>query len=360
MTTFVLPTWTGFERPAAIEPVEEERLVRVDQRVAAAAREGLTRRPKRLPPWLFYDRTGSRLFDEITERPEYYLTRTESSILAAHAGEMVARAAGECRLRMLELGAGSAGKTRMLLRAALERQGTVEYEPLDVSASALDLARRGIERDMPGVTVLPRVTDYTDEDAQGFGRLLGSAHFTPAGIDFGLPVAGERRMVLYIGSSMGNFEPREARKLLRRVRAGLSKGDSLLLGVDLVKDRKVLLAAYDDFACVTADFNLNMLERLNRELNAEFPLDSFEHRAVWNEAESRIEMHLASRIAQRVSLGVLGFEVEFAEGETIHTESSYKYAPGQPETMLREAGFTQVERWTDERGWFAVCLGVAE
>jgi uncharacterized SAM-dependent methyltransferase len=140
------------------------------------------------------------------------------------------------------------------------------------------------------------------------------------------------------------------------VRAGLSKGDVLLLGVDLVKDRSLLLAAYDDFAGVTADFNLNMLVRLNRELGAEFPLDSFQHRATWNEEESRIEMHLESRVAQKVRIAALAMEVSFAQGETIHTECSYKYAPGQAEAMLRNAGFAGTKSWTDEQGWFNVCM----
>jgi dimethylhistidine N-methyltransferase len=179
----------------------------------------------------------------------------------------------------------------------------------------------------------------------------------------------ERRLILYIGSSIGNFEPREAARLLKRIRAGLEPGDALLLGVDLVKDEGTLLAAYNDFAGVTADFNLNLLARLNRELGADFDLESFEHRAVWNAAHSRIEMHLESRIAQRVRLPGLnssgldsnarGFEVSFEAGETIHTENSYKYRAGQTEAMLAAAGFSPVEAWRDEQGWFEVCLGQA-
>ncbi len=304
--------------------------------------EGLAARPKRLPPWLFYDEAGSRLFEAITELPEYYLTRTERGILAAHAGEMIARAAEGHRLRIAELGAGSADKTRLLLAAAVARQGTVLYEPVDVSASALEAARERIEREIAGVTVAPRVEDYTD-----------ALVLEPAG-------AGERRLVLYIGSSIGNFEPCEAERLLERVRAGLAPGDGLLLGVDLVKDEATLLAAYDDAAGVTAAFNLNLLARLNRELGAEFDLAEFEHRALWNGAESRIEMHLESRTAQRVRLAALDFEVEFRAAESIHTENSYKYRPGQPEVMLAAAGFAPVKSWTDARGWFAVCLGRVE
>jgi len=165
--------------------------------------------------------------------------------------------------------------------------------------------------------------------------------------------------VVYIGSSIGNFEPQQAVKLLRRLRAGLRTGDGLLLGVDLAKKDSILLAAYGDEAGVTAAFNRNLLVRLNRELDAEFDLESFEHCAVWNETKSRIEMHLKSREAQRVHLGALGLTVEFAAGESIHTENSYKYQPGQAEALLAEAGFRAEATWKDARGWFAVCLGRA-
>jgi dimethylhistidine N-methyltransferase len=354
MTTFAFPTFAGHiadrgaDELAAREPVIAEPVSEpiVDGQVAAAVRTGLNSSPKRLPPWLFYDKAGSRLFDEITERPEYYLTRTERGILASNADAMIAQAADGARLRITELGAGSADKTRILLKAAVARQGTVVYEPVDVSASALEAAKERIEREIPEVLVTPRVMDYTRRNGRG-------QHLEPT-------PAGERRLVLYIGSSIGNFEPREAMPLLQRVRAGLNSGDGLLLGVDLVKDEATLLAAYDDAAGVTADFNLNLLARLNRELGAEFPLDSFEHHAVWNSAESRIEMHLESRIAQKVSLSALDLEVEFAQGETIHTENSYKYRPGQAEVMLAASRFAAAGSWTDDRGWFSVCLGRAK
>ncbi len=361
MTTTTFPSFTEvLERIAAIEHVSIEQPItaqQIDGPVATAVREGLSASPKKLPPWLFYDRTGSRLFDEITERPEYYLTRTERGILAEHAKTLIERAADGRRLRITELGAGSAEKTRLLLNAAVAIQGKVTYEPLDVSASALELAKRGIESEIPEVTVCPKVMDYTQESWRPKRKIhLAQSREDHAGLEFDYLPLGERRLVLYIGSSIGNFEPHEAQRILRSVRAGLKKGDGLLLGVDLVKDRSDLLAAYDDFAGVTADFNLNMLTRLNRELGAEFTLDSFEHRAVWNEKESRIEMHLESRIAQKVLIAALNMEVSFAQSETIHTECSYKYAPGQGEAMLKQSGFAQTESWTDERGWFNVCL----
>jgi len=319
----------------------------IESPVASAAREGLSAVNKRLPPWLFYDHDGSRLFDQITQLPEYYLTRTEREIFSANAAEIVAQAAqangaGPARLRIAELGAGSADKTRLLLKAAVHRQGTLLYEPVDVSASALEAARERIEREIPGVQVTPRIMNYMH------------------GLDLQSSSPGERRMVLYIGSSIGNFEPHQASQILEIICAGLEPGDTLLLGVDLQKDEDILLAAYDDTAGVTARFNLNMVARLNRELRANFDLAAFAHRAVWNPAESRIEMHLESLAEQRVKLPALDLEVAFAAGERMHTENSYKYAPGQAESMLAAAGFAAESTWTDARGWFAVCLARAQ
>ena len=309
--------------------------------MAAAVTEGLLSRPKWLPSWLFYDAAGSRLFDQITELPEYYVTRTERAILNARAEEIIRRAAGRDALRIVELGAGSCEKTRLLLRAAVDRQDTVLYEPVDVSSSALEEAHERIEREISGVLVCPRVMDYTR--------------------DFTLdpPFYGERRLVLYIGSSIGNFEPQEALTLLRGVRASLTPGDSMLLGVDQVKDEATLLAAYDDAAGVTAEFNRNVLTRLNRELGADFDLATFAHRAVWNAQKSRMEMHLESQLAQSVQVREVDLRVRFTPGETIHTENSYKYKPGQAEALLSAAGFAPMSTWTDERGWFAVCLAQA-
>ncbi len=314
----------------------------VSEPIAEAVRHGLASTPKTLPPWLFYDEAGSALFDRITEQPEYYLTRTERAIFLEFSDEIVSKAA-ECHtLRVTELGAGSADKTRLLLAAALRLQGAVVYEPIDVSPTALEAARLRLGRELPAVRVATRVEDYT------------------RGLELDALPEGERRLVLYIGSSIGNFEPEAAQKLLRTVRAALRPGDGLLLGVDLAKDRTTLLAAYDDGAGVTAAFNRNLLVRLNRELGADFAPEAFRHCAVWNERESRIEMHLESVRAQRVRLAALGLTVEFAAGERLHTENSYKYRPGDAERMLRAAGFAPAAGWSDPRGWFAVTLARAE
>jgi dimethylhistidine N-methyltransferase len=309
--------------------------------VAVEVSSGLIERPKTLSPWLFYDEAGSRLFEEITELPEYYVTRTERQILAQHADEIVAAAAGGRDLSIIELGAGTATKTGLLLNAAVGLQGSVTYYPIDVSKTALEEARTRLEEELPEVTVEPIVADYTEGMRQN-----GASH------------AG-RRLVLYIGSSIGNFSPADAIEVLRGVRAQLLPGDCLLLGTDMVKDVNLLLAAYDDAAGVTAKFNMNILVRINRELNANFNPKLFRHRARWNEEHSRIEMHLESLLAQRVALRALDMEVRFGLGETIHTENSYKFTDQRVTTLLTRAGFKLRRQWSDPKKWFTVYLAAA-
>jgi dimethylhistidine N-methyltransferase len=252
----------------------------------------------------------------------------------------VAAAAGCEELTMIELGAGTATKTGLLLKAAVRRQSEVTYHAIDVSGTALDEAKRRIEAELEGVAVVPRVGDYTE----GLGQVDAD---------------GQRRMVLYIGSSIGNFEPADALQLLRDIRKELKPGEKLLLGVDMVKDREVLLRAYDDAAQVTAAFNKNVLARINRELGANFNLNLFRHRARWNEECSRIEMHLESLIAQHVVIPALDLEVKLQRGETIHTENSYKFRDEGVIEMLERADFHLSDHWTDEREWFGVYLATA-
>src|SRR6202453_4529297 len=264
--------------------------------VLREALNGLTSTPKTLSPWLFYDEEGSHLFEQITELPEYYLTRTERSIFAAHAGEILREAAlgqgPSGKLTLIELGAGTASKTGLLLAEAVRQQGSVVYQPVDVSETALAAARDNILANLPGVTVRVQVADYTRE---------------PLPLD---RLPNTRTLALYIGSSIGNFTPVGARDVLRNLRAQLLPGDALLLGTDLRpnggpnahKTEATLLAAYDDAAGTTAAFNLNVLTRLNRDLGADFDTQNFRHRACWNPTESRIEMHLESLIAQCVHI----------------------------------------------------------
>jgi len=301
---------------------------------------GLLLRPRSLSPWMFYDARGSRLFERITMLPEYYLTRMERHILSARAHEMLkaARNGGGNRLRFVELGAGTASKTGILLEEAVRRQSEVLYVPADVSPEALNAARASISRRLRGVRVEPIVANYVTNPP----RLQ--------------PYEGNT-LALYIGSSIGNFSPGEARTILQNLRTQLKAGDALLLGTDMVKDEETLLTAYDDAEGVTAAFNLNLLCRLNRELDADFDLGAFRHRAVWNAAESRIEMHLESLREQRVRIPKAWVSIQFSAGETIHTENSYKFVEGDIRHLLADTGFQMEKIWLDERHWYAVTLG---
>ncbi len=306
---------------------------------ASAVLEGLSARQKHLPPWLFYDAAGSRLFEEITQLPEYYLTAREHAIFSRHAEEMIAAAAGPeiLPLSVVELGAGSASKTLVLLRALVAAQGRATYVPVDVSESALQWAAKNIHIALPTVEVQPICADITHD------KLLK------------LPVEG-RRLALYIGSSIGNYDPEEAIALLEWLRSQLQPADAFLLGTDMVKDVAPLLAAYNDKAGVTAQFNKNILTRLNRELGANFALDAFEHRAVWNAEASRMEMHLDSKRDQTVRIALLDRSFSFKRGESIHTESSYKFTPKAVEEILLKSGFALEQSWYDADRWFGVHL----
>ncbi len=301
---------------------------------------GLTAAPKSLSPWLFYDQRGSALFEQISDLPEYYLTRTERAIFRSHGSEIMRAAAGGRRLAVLELGAGTASKTGLLLAAAVAQQGSADYYAIDVSESALLEAKRNLERELPGVRVHTRVADYTE----GLGEI---------------DAPGERKLVLYIGSSVGNFEPAAAAALLRSLRAELAPGDQLLLGADQVKEEATLLAAYSDRQGITAAFNRNVLVRINRELGADFAPETFVHEALWNPTASRIEMHLRSRIRQAVEIPGLDLTVHFGAGESIHTENSYKFTDAGVVASLEGSGFALRRTWKDERGWFAVYLAEA-
>jgi L-histidine N-alpha-methyltransferase len=296
--------------------------------------EGLSVTPRRLPPKLFYDACGSRLFEQITELREYYLTRTERAIFRMFAGEIVEQAGSN--LTLIELGAGSASKTRILVQALARKQLRVGFYPVDVSASALKIAVASLNGNIRNLRIHPIVADY-------------SMH-VPL-----LDVHGTK-LVLFIGSSIGNFEPEEAVEFLTRVRNSLHPGDALLLGFDMVKRADVLHAAYNDAQGVTAQFNLNVLARINRELGGQFDLDLFQHVAFWNPQMSRIEMHLESRVRQQVWVRDLGMRFDFAAGERIHTENSYKFTKVSIAQMIQQGGFRMEKSWTDPKRWFSTVL----
>jgi dimethylhistidine N-methyltransferase len=303
--------------------------------IAAEVYEGLLRKPKSLPPKLFYDKRGSELFERITELNEYYLTRTERSILARHAREMIAAAGPD--LAMIELGAGTASKTRLLIGAALQYQRHLDFYPIDVSRSALDEAVAGLNGDFQGLRVVPVVGDYS----RGLGQISK------------LP---NRKLLLYLGSSIGNFEPMQAGAMLRMMRSSLRPGDALLLGTDMVKPSHLLEPAYNDAQGVTAAFNKNMLAHINRELEADFNLDDFAHVAFWNPDCSRIEIHLESTRPQVVQLRQLGMRIHLSKGERIHTENSYKFTQPIIDAILDMAGFVREHTWSDEKDWFTLHL----
>jgi dimethylhistidine N-methyltransferase len=302
---------------------------------ASAVREGLGASPKWLPAKLFYDEVGSALFEQITELPEYYLTRTERSIFESFAAEIL-QAAGPA-LTLIELGAGTAAKTCILIEELLSRQPRALFYPIDVSPSALQEATTQLGRQFPHLRVNPIIADYAG-GVEALNRISG------------------RKLVLYIGSSIGNFEPDESVRLLRRIRRTLRAGDALLLGADFAKSPKILIPAYDDSQGVTAAFNKNILTRINRELEANFDLDAFRHVALWNRRCSRMEMHLESTLAQEVFVPVLDMDIIFAKGEHIHTENSYKYTAEMIESILRESGFNLEQSWHDRQKWFGVHL----
>jgi dimethylhistidine N-methyltransferase len=303
--------------------------------LATAVRRGLTASPRTLPPWLFYDARGSALFEKITRLPEYYLTRAEREIFISQGGAILDAAAPDPRTAIVELGAGTARKTQVLLAELVRRHGRARYIPIDVSASALDLAVAELGAALPAVAVDPWVSS-TEAAMPRLAQLAGP------------------RAVLFIGSSIGNYDEPDAVALLAGVRAALRTGDALVLGTDLRKDPAVLIPAYDDARGITAAFNLNLLARLNRELAADFDLTRFRHRALWNPAASRIEMHLVAVGAQRVTLRALELVVTFRDGESIHTESSVKYDDALVDRIFAAAGFARAETFMDAAARFAV------
>lgn len=303
--------------------------------------EGLTSKPKRLPSYLFYDAKGSALYEQITELPEYYPTRTENDILTRYAEEIIEVATDDqADLSIAELGAGTSSKSVVILRALVDKQGECVYVPTDVSRSALALGAARIGKAVPEVVTRPCVGLH-EQAFEAIAQL------------------GGHRMVLFIGSSIGNLSDAEATKLLSGLRRHLEPGCFLLLGTDMKKSETVLVPAYDDSQGITARFNKNALSHLNQALRAEFDVSRFKHVALWNEAQSRIEMHLESITAQDVPIHDLGIRVSLAQGERIHTESSVKYDAERVDEMLCRSGFERVRTYTDSRQWFGVHLARA-
>jgi L-histidine N-alpha-methyltransferase len=307
----------------------------LDRALREDARAGLMASPKTLPPKWLYDENGSELFEKITQLDEYYPTRAERSILVAVADE-IAAATGASTL--VELGAGAADKTRLLLDA-LRAAGTLRsFVPVDVSETALIEAAHRVLADYPGLSIRAVVSDFEEH--------------------LGLPDPTGPRLVAFLGGTIGNLLPGQRAAFLASVRARLGPGDAFLLGTDLVKDPGVLHAAYDDAAGVTAAFNKNVLAVLNARLGANFDLSSFEHVALWDPVQEWIEMRLRSDERQIVTLPGIGLTVPFAEGEEMRTEVSAKFRPGGVAAELSAAGFTMQHWWTDTGAQFGLSLSV--
>ena len=301
----------------------------------ADVRAGLTSTPKTLPPKWFYDARGSELFDQITRLPEYYPTRCEREVLQARSAEIAACTHADT---LVELGSGTSEKTRLLLDALRDAGTLRRFVPFDVDETVLTQASKAVDEEYPGVEVHAVVGDFE--------------HHLPL-----LPTGG-RRLVAFLGGTIGNLLPDERARFLSTLAATMAPGDALLLGTDLVKDRDRLVAAYDDSAGVTAEFNRNVLRVVDRELDADADVDAFRHVAVWDDEQSWIEMRLESVRAQTVHVRALDLDVALAEGEQLRTEVSAKFTEHRVRDEVAAAGLELQQWWTDDGGDFGVSLSV--
>ncbi|MEO0406509.1 MAG: L-histidine N(alpha)-methyltransferase [Cyanobacteria bacterium P01_A01_bin.135] len=319
------------------ELIDDHTLAEAEQAAADEVVSGLQSTPKTLPPRYFYDDLGSELFEQICRLPEYYLTRTETAILATSAGA-IAEVTGPCDI--VELGSGSSTKTRLILDAYSDQQPFV-YRPIDVSAGILKSSARALLVDYPSLEVHGLVSTYE----QALSQLP--------------PPQAPHRLICFIGSTLGNLSPESCRQFLQQLRGALQPGDFFLLGVDLQKPVPLLEAAYNDAQGITAAFNLNMLRHLNDRFDGNFELAQFEHSAFYNRAQHQIEMHLRSRIQQTVHLKALSLTLDLAAGETIRSEISRKFSQEELEQDLLAQQLKPLNSWTDPKGWFSVTLAEA-
>lgn len=304
--------------------------------LADDVRQGLTASRKWLPCKYFYDPEGNVLFEQISGLPEYYLTRVETAILKSHAASIIERCPRG--LAIVELGSGSSTKIRYLIESCLVRQPALTYYAVDISPAGLENGTRQLLHDYSRLQVVGVVAEFGD------------------GLRYLASVADGPRLVAFLGSTIGNFTEDEIASFFTMLRGHLRPIDRFLLGVDLIKDPAVLEAAYDDAQGVTAQFNLNILVRLNRELSAHFDPATFRHRAVWNQANRRIEMHLVSLRRQRVRIADLDLDIEFHQDETIHTENCHKYSRRHMQSLLTDHGFQVLGRFSDPQDQFCLFL----
>ena len=325
---------------ASASATQAERFILIDydgdpqQDFGREVKAGLTRNPKVLNSRFLYDREGSQLFEEICELPEYYLTRVERSILQQRASEIADLFSKEVTL--VELGSGSAAKTRLLMEEFLRRQATLRYVPVDISRTMLEESSRALLVDFPALEIRAIAGEYHDALRQ-----LNTQTESP-------------KLILWLGSNVGNLDRKEAAEFLLLVRTTMSPQDRLLLGIDLRKDSAIIEKAYDDSAGITAQFSLNFLARINRELGGQFDLTTFQHQAIYNEEIGRVEIYLASTQAQRIRIERLGLEVSFAAGERIHTENSYKYSLTEIDELASASGLKLERQWLDGGRRFSI------
>jgi dimethylhistidine N-methyltransferase len=324
------PRSSASQRYTLIDAVPEE------ESFAEAVAAGLAQRPRRIPCRFLYDERGSKLFEEICTLPEYYLTRAEREILVARADRIAALF--DRPIVLAELGSGSSAKTRLVIDACLARHGRLRYLPVDISRSMLESS---------SLELLER---YESLEIRAIASELrtGLHHL---GRETSRP-----KLILWLGSSVGNLARDEASAFLARVRCAMTPQDALLIGIDLRKSRSVLERAYDDAAGVTARFTLNLLERMNRELGAHFDLSAFRHQAVYHEDEGRVAIEIVSLRRQRVAIEALGCEIELEHGEGIHTENSFKYSLAEIDALASAADMRVRERWQDHGGRFSLNL----
>jgi len=304
--------------------------------LATEVREGLTATPKQIPCHFFYDETGSQIFEEICELPEYYLTRAESEILRDRAEEIARRYAQP--IALVELGSGSAIKTRLLIDALLQEHGSLSYVPIDISPSVLEASAQQLLDDYKHLEIRAIAAEYQD----GLHRIHDDDRHA--------------KLILWLGSSIGNLDRPVAEQFISSLRAEMDPQDRLLLGIDLRKNREVLEDAYDDSRGVTARFNKNLLERINRELGADFDSGAFDFQATYDEVEGNVVSELRSRRDQTVRIDDLDLEVKFAASETIHTENSFKYSLAEIDALAHCTGFAVEDRWLDANQRYSVNL----
>ena len=313
-----------------------------NQEFAEDVNLGLSAKPKYLKPKYFYDHTGSELFEEICRQPEYYLTKTEASILGTYS-PTIAETQGNDSIAIIELGSGSSLKTRILLQAFLgTNQKSICYYPIDISHSILQNTVKILSNEFPDLQIVGLPADFL-EGIDKANQLISHKNISA------------KKTIIFLGSSIGNFEPKEAELFLKVLAGKLNQDDSLLIGFDLHKSKKILNAAYNDSAGITAKFNLNILHRINKELGGEFDSSLFEHLAFYKDS-TRIEMHLVSACKQHVHIREIDKTVDFERGESIHTENSYKYTLKQIEALAKTCNLKVKKHFTDPNYWFDLAV----